>query len=151
MTVLENSALIDAVPEKVWEILTSLATLERYDPAVAKSQIVSESHDGPGAVRRCELVAGGWFEEKIVDWNPPSALSFQLVRCSLPVHHLVHSYVLSPFGTGTLVQQRMEYQLKFGPVGRIMDALMVRKKWDAGVKSFFAGLKEYAETGRKKA
>jgi len=28
--------------------------------------------------------------------------------------------------------------------------LMVRKKWDAGVKSFFAGLKAYAEIGRQK-
>ena len=150
MTVLENSAVIESTPAKVWEILASLATLELYDPAVAKSQIVSPSQTGPGAMRRCELVAGGWFEEKIVAWNPPTGLSFQLVSCSLPVRHLVHSYVLSPSGTGTLVQQRMEYQLKFGPVGRVMDALMVRSKWDTGIKSFFAGLKAYAETGRQK-
>jgi hypothetical protein len=28
-----------------------------------------------------------------------------------------------------------------------MDAVMVRKKWDAGIKSFFAGLKQYVEAG----
>jgi hypothetical protein len=39
----------------------------------------------------------------------------------------------------------MEYELKFGPVGRLLDALVVRKKWDAGVRAFFLGLKEYAE------
>jgi hypothetical protein len=40
----------------------------------------------------------------------------------------------------------MEYSLKFGPVGNLLDALLVRKKWDAGVKGFFAGLKRYVET-----
>ena len=43
----------------------------------------------------------------------------------------------------------MEYELKFGPVGKVMDAIMVRKKWDAGIKGFFAGLKHYVETGRR--
>src|SRR5262249_13810884 len=45
--------------------------------------------------------------------------------------------------------QRMEYELKLGPVGKLMDAIMVRKKWDAGIKGFFAGLKHYVETGRR--
>ena len=43
----------------------------------------------------------------------------------------------------------MEYELKFGPIGRLMDAVMVRKKWDAGIKRFFAGLKRYVETERR--
>ena len=40
----------------------------------------------------------------------------------------------------------MEYALKFGPIGTLLDTLLVRKKWDAGVKGFFAGLKRYVET-----
>jgi hypothetical protein len=41
----------------------------------------------------------------------------------------------------------MEYVLKFGVMGKVMDAMMVRKKWDAGIKSFFAGLKQHVEAG----
>ena len=52
-------------------------------------------------------------------------------------------------GSGTMVHQRMEYELKFGPVGKLMDAIMVKRKWDAGIKGFFAGLKHYVETGRR--
>jgi hypothetical protein len=55
---------------------------------------------------------------------------------------------LAPDGGGTLVRQRMEYELKFGPLGKLMDAIMVRRKWNAGIKGFFAGLKRYVETGR---
>jgi len=39
--------------------------------------------------------------------------------------------------------------LTFGPVGKLMDAIMVRKKWDSGIKGFFAGLKHYVQTGRR--
>jgi len=36
-----------------------------------------------------------------------------------------------------------------GPVGKLLDVVMVRKKWDAGIKSFFEGLKHYVETGQR--
>jgi len=42
----------------------------------------------------------------------------------------------------------MEYELKFGPLGRLLDAVMVRRKWTAGIKGFLSGLKRYAETGQ---
>jgi len=37
--------------------------------------------------------------------------------------------------------------IKFGPVGKLMDSITVRKEWDAGIEGFFAGLKHYADTG----
>jgi ligand-binding SRPBCC domain-containing protein len=146
MTVLENSIRINASPEKVWSVLASLEALERYDPGIKKSEIVSASREGSGSARKCDLAPGGWFKEKVADWRPYESLSFELFECSLPLRRLKHSYKLIPDGGATLVRQRMEYELKFGPVGKLMDAMMVRKKWDAGIKAFFAGLKRYVET-----
>ncbi|MEW6683382.1 MAG: SRPBCC family protein [Nitrospirota bacterium] len=149
MTILENSIRIDASPEQVWSVLASLDALDRYDPGVTKSEIVTSSREGPGAARRCDLAPGGWFTERVVDWIPSRALSFELFECTLPVRRLRHSYTLAPDSSGTIVHQRMEYELKFGPVGKLMDALMVRKKWNAGIQGFFSGLKHYVETGRR--
>jgi len=39
----------------------------------------------------------------------------------------------------------MEYTVKFGVLGKLMDVLMMRKQSDAGIKKFFAGLKTYVE------
>lgn len=39
----------------------------------------------------------------------------------------------------------MEYQMKFGFLGKILDALMMRKQSDAGIKKFFTGLKSFTE------
>jgi ligand-binding SRPBCC domain-containing protein len=151
MTVLENSIRIDASPREVWAVLASLDALDRFDPGVAKSEIVTSTREGPGSARRCDLTPGGWFKERVLDWKPDESLSFELFECTLPVRRLLHRYTLTPDGSGTVVRQRMEYELKFGPLGKVMDALMVRKKWDAGVKGFFAGLKAYVETGRAPA
>jgi ligand-binding SRPBCC domain-containing protein len=149
MTVLENSIRIDAPPDRVWSVLASLDLLHLYDPGVTKSEIVTSSREGPGSARRCELKPGGWFKEKVADWTPNETLSFELFECTLPVRRLKHSYQLTQDGSGTIVRQRMEYELKFGAVGKLMDAMMVRKKWDAGIKGFFAGLKKYVESGQR--
>ncbi len=149
MTVLENKIHIDAPPEKVWSVLASLDALDRYDPVVVKAQIISPERDGPGSARRCDVKPKGYFKERVADWKPHEALSFELFECTLPVRRLKHSYTLIPDGSGTTVLQRMEYELKFGPLGKLMDALMVQRKWDAGIKGFFAGLKHYVETGRR--
>jgi ligand-binding SRPBCC domain-containing protein len=149
MTVLENSIRIDAPPGKVWSVLGSLEALDRYDPGVTKSEIVTTSREGPGSARRCDLAPGGWFKEKVADWKPNESLSFELFECTLPVRRLKHTYTLTPDGSGTTVRQRMEYELKFGPIGKLMDAMMVRRKWDAGIKGFFAGLKHYVATGQR--
>lgn len=147
MTVLENSIRIEAPPEKVWAALASLETLGRYDPGVVKAEIVSDVKEGPGAARRCHLTPRGWFIEKVSEWRPHEALAFDLTECSLPVRSLRHSYILVPDGSGTVVRQRMQYRLKFGAIGRLLDAVVVRRQWNAGIRAFFGGLKRFVETG----
>ena len=145
MTVLENSVYIQARPEEVWLVLGKLDALEQYDPGVRKSAILSGPTSGIGASRQCDLRPGGWFRERVTEWQPHTALAFELVECTLPLRRLTHRYTLTPTDGSTLVQQRMEYELKFGLVGLLMDAMMVRRKWDAGIKGFFAGLKDHVE------
>jgi len=130
MTVLENEIRIDAPPEKVWSALASLDALAEYDPGVSKAEVVSETKQGPGAARKCDLAPGGWFKERVGTWRPNEALSFELYECTLPVRALRHSYTLVADAGGTL-----------------LDALIVRRKWSAGIHGFFSGLKRYVESG----
>jgi hypothetical protein len=146
MTVLKNAIHMAASPKDVWAVLAELGALDEYDPGVKRSEVVSPIGEGSGAVRRCELRAGGWLQERVTDWEPGRSLAFELSECSLPVKSLRYRYTLEPDERGTLVSQRMEYRLKFGPIGKLMDALMVRRKWDAGIKTFFVGLKGRVES-----
>lgn len=146
-TTLENAIHINAPPARVWEMLTSLDALAKYDPGVATVRIVSEQRSGLGSARQCDLKAGGWFKERVSHWLEGEELGFELYECTLPVRALEHRYVLTPEAGGTRVQQRMKYKLKYGPLGALLDALFVRRKWDAGIKAFFVGLKAHVEAG----
>ena len=148
MTVLENSIRIKASPDSVWSVLGKLDALHEYDPGVTKASILEGASVGVGAARQCDLAPGGWFRERVTAWRPAKSVSFELFECTLPVKSLRHTYTLDQEGDETVVHQRMEYELKFGPVGRVMDALLVRKKWNAGIRGFFDGLKAYVESGR---
>ena len=145
MTVLRNTIYIAAPPERVWAVLARLDTLHEYDPGISKSAILSKKHEGVGADRQCDIRAGGWFRERVTIWEPNREIEFTLYDCTLPVRALRHHYRLTGENGGTRVEQTQEYTLKYGPIGAVLDALFVRRKWDAGVRSFFAGLKRYVE------
>jgi hypothetical protein len=39
----------------------------------------------------------------------------------------------------------MTYELKYGGVGRALDALVMHRQWDRGIEGFLAGLKQHVE------
>src|SRR5258706_1980695 len=147
MATLHNEITINAPVEKIWFNLTDLELLEKYDPTVRKSTIISTGKSGPGAKRKVDMLDGkNWFEEKVTVFKANQALTYELTGCSFPVQSLRHSYSFENVGNQTKVKQVMEYTVKFGLLGRLLDVLMIRKQSDNGIKKFFAGLKSYTET-----
>jgi ribosome-associated toxin RatA of RatAB toxin-antitoxin module len=146
MTSLYNEISIRAPIEKIWEALSNIDELEKYDPTVRKSTLVSSARSGTGAKRKVDMKDGkNWFEEKCTLWKPNEELAFELTACSFPVHRLKHTYSFEKAGTEIKVKQIMEYEVKYGWVGMVLDALVIRKQSDSGVKKFFSGLKRYVE------
>ena len=147
MTTLHNEITVNASLDKIWNILTDLELLDQYDPTVKKSTLVSTEKTGLGARRKVNMLDGkNWFDEKVTVWKPNEALTYQLTDCSFPMKGLKHSYSFQKVGNQTKVMQTMEYTVKFGLFGRLLDNLMIRKQSDNGIKKFFTGLKSYAET-----
>lgn len=146
MATLYNEVIIDAPMDKVWQALSNIEELEKYDPTVKKSRALSPAGSGIGATRKVDMKDGkNWFEEKITVSKPGETLTYELIACSFPVQKLKHSYRFEKIGNQIKVKQVMEYRVKYGLIGKILDALMIRKQSDTGIKKFFAGLKSYAE------
>jgi len=147
MATIHNEIAVNASLDKVWAVLTDLELLDKYDPTVMKSTLISAEKNGIGAKRRVDMLDGkNWFEEKVSVFKPNEALTYELTACSFPIHQLKHSYSFEKAGDQTRVKQVMEYTVKFGSFGKLLDGLMMRKQSDSGIKKFFAGLKSYAET-----
>jgi ribosome-associated toxin RatA of RatAB toxin-antitoxin module len=146
MATIHNEILIQAPIEKIWAALTNLELLEKYDPTVKRSRLISNQKAKVGAARRVDMLDGkNWFEERLTVFEPNESLTFELTACSFPVHKLKHSYSFEQMDGKVRVRQVMDYKVKFGLLGKLMDALIVKRQSDAGVKKFFAGLKSYTE------
>lgn len=146
MTTLHNEIIINAPIEKIWEALSSIEKLDKFDPTVKKSVALSPAKSGIGAKRKVDMKDGkNWFEEKVTEFKPNEALTYQLTDCSFPIKGLKHSYTFEKTGTQIKVKQVMQYTVKFGLLGKILDSLMIRKQTNSGIQKFFEGLKEYAE------
>jgi len=142
-----NEITVNTNIEKIWNMLTDLELLATYDPTVKTSTLVSPEKTGLGAKRKVLMLDGkNWFDEKVTVFKPNKALTYQLTECSFPIKNLKHSYSFEKTGQQTKVKQVMEYTVKYGLIGKVLDSLMIRKQSDKGIKKFFAGLKSYAET-----
>lgn len=145
MATIHNKITIQATPEKVWGILSDPVKLELYDPVVKSSRLISSLRSGLGSERHCDTQSG-WFEDKITECEPYEKLTFTLTACNQPMKSLTHSYTFKKIGNHTEVSQVMKYTMKYGILGKFMDALMGRRVSDQQIKKFFIGLKKYAET-----
>jgi ribosome-associated toxin RatA of RatAB toxin-antitoxin module len=147
MTTLHNEIVINAPIEKIWDALTDIERLDKFDPTVKKSTAITQEKSGIGAKRKVDMLDGkNWFEEKVTSFKQNEGLEYELTACSFPVHKLKHTYSFEKIGGQIKVKQVMQYQMKFGLLGKLMDAMMVRKKSDSGIKQFMAGLKDYSES-----
>jgi ribosome-associated toxin RatA of RatAB toxin-antitoxin module len=146
MTTLHNRITVNASVESLWAVLADLEELDKYDPTVKSATIISSQRTGLDAARKVLMRDGkNWFEEKVTEFEPGRSLCYQLTDCSFPIKGLRHSYRFKPTPSGTEVEQVMEYTVKFGLLGKLMDRLMIRKQTEAGIKKFFIGLKEHVE------
>ena len=147
MATIRNEILIKAPIEKIWEVLATPDLLDKYDPTVKKSTVLTAAKKGIGAKRMVEMLDGeNWFEESVTEFKVNEALTYELTACSFPIHKLKHSYSFEIVGGQTKIKQVMDYTVKFGLFGKLLDALMIRKQSDNGIKKFFAGLKTFIET-----
>ena len=146
MTTLTNSISIDAPLTRVWAILANLAELADYDPTVRSAQVSSTAETGVGSSRKVTMRDGKhWFEERVTTFQPSAALAFELTSCNFPISRLNHSYRFSEVAGNTTVIQEMAYTPKFGLLGKLMDAAMLRRSFSTGVNAFLGGLKKHAE------
>ena len=146
MTTLYNRITVNASVDELWIVLSDLEALDKYDPTVKTSTIISSQRTGLNAKRKVLMRDGkNWFEEKVTEFEPGRSLCYQLTDCSFPIEGLRHSYRFKPTPSGTEVEQVMEYTVKFGLLGRLLDRMMIRKQTSAGIQKFFAGLKAHVE------
>ncbi len=136
--------------DKVWSTLADFGGIHRYSGAVESSPINRGTPDrGIGAERRCQLYDGKHIQERVTEFTEGSRLALEVFDTSMPMKSAAASFDLQPTADGGCeLTMTMEYVVKFGIIGRALDAVMMRKEMIKSLTLLLAGMDEYAKTGR---
>lgn len=86
-----------------------------------------------------------------MDWQDGEGYALEIYtgKGTPPFKKAVAGLKVEPNEAGTTVYATLDYALKFGILGRMMNTLMFGRFLDRGFSGLLAGLKHYAETGEE--
>lgn len=144
-----TSVRIEAPKERVWEVLSDLGSIYKWNPGITHSYTTSEAATGENAMRQCDLPGGGFLRERAFHWSEGEGFTIEIYETSLPMKESFVDFRATAEGEATVVKLKMDYKLKFGPVGALLDAVFVGRQARNGMAELLGGLKEYVETGKQ--
>ena len=139
--------IINAPVEHVWKALARIGSIYEWNPGVVGSHLTTEKADGIGAGRQCDLGGGNHLEEEVVEWDPGNRLTMRISETNLPFKAADIRFPLQADNGKTRVTVSPIYELKFGMIGKVLDAVYVRNNYRRGMEALLKGLKKYVESG----
>ncbi|MEM7334471.1 MAG: SRPBCC family protein [Chloroflexota bacterium] len=147
MGTFETKTTINASKTAVWSALADIGNIAAWNPGVIKSYVTSEQQsEGLGATRYCDLGGRNFLDEEVVKWEPENALTMRVTNTNMPFKTVDIRFILTPVAENkTEIVVSPIYELKYGPVGQLMDTLFIKSTYHKGMDSLLAGLKKYLE------
>jgi len=153
MTTVSAEIQIAAPKARVWAILADLGDVVSFHPFVTKSYYQPTStRTGVGASRVCEFGPALSVRETAMDWREGQSyiLGIDVVKGPKPPIEGFQGHLsVQDIPGGTLARIEMRYEPKYGPLGWLMDRLMIRPQYARMLPGIMAGLKHYVETGEQ--
>jgi hypothetical protein len=141
MTTICHDITAPCAPERVWAVLADLEAVQRYNPTVRSATVEGTSRTGVGATRTCELVPKGRVVERVTHWTEQRAIGLEVAQSDWPIHFMRWITEVEPRDEGgTRIKQRLEYRVKFGPLGWLLDQLVMKRKLRRTLDTVFAQL-----------
>jgi hypothetical protein len=145
MTIIHHDVHAACPPDRVWALLADLEAVARYNPGVRHAAIEGPERGGVGARRSCDLLPKGRVVERVTHWEEGRTLGLEVTESDWPIHFMRWVTRIEPREGGTRITQSLEYAVKFGPLGWLLDRLMMKRKLSATLDEVFASLVKHAE------
>lgn len=148
MTVITVEQFVPRPRDEVFALLDDFGSIYRFNPVVETSPVPDGAKaTGLGAERTCHFYDGNHIKERVTEHVPGERLVVDIYQGSMPLRHAIATFTLADAPNGTLVTMQMDYALKGGVLGKVMDAVMVRRQFAANLAGLLAGLDAHMQTG----
>ena len=149
MTTLSATRDIDAPLSIVWQTLSDFGGVHKFSATVEASPITDGTpSSGVGAERVCTMCDGNRIEERVTASVEDSLLGIKIVSSSMPLKSAEARFdLVANAAGGTQVTMTMTYVVKFGLLGQLMDALMMKRAMTTTLGNILTGLGHHVPTG----
>lgn len=140
---------IQAQPKVAWEAIADFFHVDNFHPFVKQVDGLSKVDRGEGAIRRCNFTDGTSVVETITNWNEGKGFSVDLSEYSVPLAWVKVRFWVEPSATtpGTTVSGiTMQYQVKYGPLGWLMNQLMIKPQMTRRLRDILLGLDNFVHS-----
>jgi len=137
---------------EAWAKLRDLKLGQYYVPRVTRIEITTPQREGVGASRRAFCKGRPPVDETVVLWEEGRGFTVKLHngdKPPAPFKQAQFTYWLDDAPGGqTRISTTIAYEMPFGIVGRLLDALLLRRLMRTTVNTIARGLKQFYETGK---
>lgn len=148
MSTVSIDRTLDQPLHAVWAAFDDFGGVYRFHPFVERSPLADNTPaEGLGAERVCHFYDGNHVRERVTGRDPLRSLDVEITEGSMPLRCANAHIELHPEGTGTRVRMTMRYEPSMGVLGKVMDRLMMRRKFAQLLTTVLAALDEHLRTG----
>jgi ribosome-associated toxin RatA of RatAB toxin-antitoxin module len=145
----KSTRVIAASVDQIWTVLRDVTTIDMWHPSVASVDLLSENPVGLSARRRCNFRDGTNVIEEVIELEEARRVRFRLSEFSLPMQRLEAEFCVEPDGNGaTTTSFEICFVPKFGVLGKMLGAVVIRRKLSGVAAEVLAGLDNYVVKGQ---
>jgi ribosome-associated toxin RatA of RatAB toxin-antitoxin module len=144
---IQRTRIVNAASAPTWTAVSEMKAVRDWHPNVASVSLLSEHNSGVGASRRVHFQDGNSVVETVTEESEREFVSVAMTELPLLDEAVVTISMKEQSVGQTEVTFTVDYTVKYGPLGWLMNALMMKRVFKKIFGISLAGLAYHLETG----
>ena len=140
----ERRRRVDASQHRIWAVISDLENAAAWNPSIVSAACRPSNARGIGTRRTCFMEPSGRIDEEVTGWDEGRRIEMVVGRNGA-IAGAVMSIEIAEDDEGAVVLATIDYRLAYGPLGPVMDVLMVHRQMGRMLERSLEGLKEHVE------
>ena len=143
----QRKRLINASIAATWAAISEMRAVEDWHPNVARASVLTDHSTGVGASRRVEFQDGNSVVETVIEESKLHFTTMEMSELPLLRKAVVTIRIAEQSAQATEVTFSIDYDIKFGPIGWLLDQVMMKRVFGKIFGVALEGLCYHLETG----
>ena len=144
-----NTLTMNIPAANIWGIIADFQRVDRFHPLVESVDQIGQKSTGLGAIRVCNFYDKSSIKEEITHWVEGQSLSVKLTEGSFPFKSANATIGVKSSGSDScVVSLEMEFDMKYGILGKLMAAVMIKPMMKKLFAKVMHSLQDHASSGQ---